>query len=75
MLSGGWCSADLKKYPEPYVDVDLMGNTRVTGIATQGRHNGQEWVEFFKIEYRRNNETNYRKYMERGTWKVRITTV
>eukprot|EP00795_Rhopilema_esculentum_P014050 gene14050-5033_t len=69
-LSGGWCSADLKKYPEPYVEVDLMGNTRVTGIATQGRHNGQEWVEFFKIEYKRNNETSYRKYKEQGTWKV-----
>ena len=69
-LSGGWCSADFDEYPGQYIEVDLLENTRVTGIATQGRHRGQEWVERFKLEYRRVNETKYRQYQENGSSKV-----
>jgi len=68
--SGGWCSTDLEDNPEQYVEVDLLYNTKVTGIATQGRYSGQEWVEHFKIEYKRYNETRYRRYLEKGQWKV-----
>ena len=71
-LSGGWCSTDLINSPEQYVEVDFMHNTKITGIATQGRYKGQEWVEHFKIEYKRYNETRYRRYLEKGKWKVNM---
>ncbi len=69
-LSGGWCSADFAKHPGQYIEVDLLDNTLVTAIATQGRHGGQEWVQSFQIEYQRNNESSFRKYEEKGTLKV-----
>ncbi len=61
-LSGGWCSADFAKHPGQYLEIDLMRNTLVTAIATQGRHNGQEWVEQFQVEYLRTNDTKFRKF-------------
>ena len=68
-LSGGWCSTDLNGQ---YIEVDLLDNVKVTAIATQGRHNGQEWVEEFRIQYQRNEDSQLRKYMENGKWKVLV---
>ena len=65
--SGGWCSADLNGQ---YIEVDFQDNVKVTAIATQGRHNGQEWVEEFRLQYQRNEDSQFRKYMENGKWKV-----
>ena len=67
--SGGWCSADLTGQ---FIEVDLLDNMKVTAIATQGRHDGQEWVEEFRIEYQREKDSQFRNYMENGKWKVLV---
>ena len=61
---GGWCSDDIHTYPDQYIEIDLKENMKVTGIASQGRHGGSEWVDKYKIEYQRNSGSEFRQYKE-----------
>lgn len=69
--SGSWCSADIHEYKDQYIQIDLLKNTKLTAIATQGRHHSVEYIEKFQIKYQRDNEDFFRNYEEiQGTWKV-----
>lgn len=69
--SGSWCSADIQQKKNQYIQIDLLKNTKLTAIATQGRHNSVEFIEAFQIKYQRDNENFFRNYEEtQGTWKV-----
>ena len=68
--SGGWCSESIDDIPNQYLQIDILKNKKVTGIATQGRAVAQEYVEKYQITYQRNNENFFRMYNESGEWKV-----
>ena len=51
--------------------VDFKAVTRVTGIATQGRHDAEQWVKTYQISYSRDGSSNrYCMYRERQVAKV-----
>ena len=39
------------KNTNQWLQVDLQQTTRVIGIATQGRHDWDQWVTKYKLEY------------------------
>ena len=71
---GGWCSDSIEAYPGAYIEIDLLKDTKVTTIASQGRVGllGREYIDEFGITYKRDNDTAYREYKERGRWHVSL---
>ena len=68
---GAWCSEGIHEESDQYIEIDLLKNTKVTGIATQGRKMLTEYVESFQILYRRDgDEEQYKQYNVSGSWKV-----
>lgn len=52
-----------------WIEVDLGGLTRVTGIATQGRRTYTQWVTSYTVSY--SNDRQYWKFCEEsGTSKI-----
>jgi len=68
--SGGWCSDGIEENKDQYIQIDLLRNTKVTGIATQGRSRNSEYIEKFQLMYQRDGEDFFRTYNESGVWKV-----
>ena len=68
--SGGWCSAGILENDDQYIQIDLLKNTKLTGIATQGRSKNSEYIEKFQLMYQRDGENFFRMYNESGVWKV-----
>lgn len=69
--SGAWCSEDNVEFPNQYIQIDLLKNTKLTSIATQGRINSYEYTQAYQITYQRDTGKKFRKYKEEGKWKVR----
>lgn len=46
---GGWAALDNNH--DQWLQVDLQQTTRVTGIATQGRGDYDQWVKEYKLQY------------------------
>ena len=62
--AGSW-SAD-KKDLQQWLQVDLGSQyTRVTRVATQGRHDYSQWVTKYKLQYS-NDGVNFQYYREQG---------
>lgn len=69
--AGGW-KAGRKDY-NIWLQIDL-GNrdTKVTGVATQGGNNNNQWVTKYRLQYS-NSDLNFKFYKEQGKgYKVRI---
>lgn len=69
--AGGW-TAGRKDY-NIWLQIDL-GNrdTKVTGVATQGGNNDNQWVTKYRLQYS-NSDFNFKFYKEQGKgYKVRI---
>ena len=66
---GGWKSlhADLNQW----IQVDLGNITKVTGIATQGIFNLNQWVTTYSLSYRLNEDP----YMSYKNDEVRVMSV
>lgn len=68
---GAWCSKGIHEAQDQYIQIDLLENTKITGIATQPRDKSTEFVEKFQVLYKRDGEgETYRKYNESDSWKV-----
>lgn len=67
---GGWCSEPIELYQGAYIEIDLLKNTRLTAIASQGREIGGEYIDEYGVTYKRDNDKSYREYKERGRWHV-----
>lgn len=67
---GGWCSPSIEEYSGAFIEIDLLKNTKITEIASQGRAIGTEFIDEYGITYKRDNDTTYREYKERGRWHV-----
>ena len=63
---GAWCPKSyVSKDGSEYLEIDLARETRITGVLTQGRHAngiGQEYAEFFMIEYWRQGMDEFAVY-------------
>ena len=62
----------MSDHKEQYIQIDLQVNTRLTGLATQGRLGGAEFTEAYQLTYQRDKEDTFRKYKEGNEWKVKI---
>lgn len=69
---GGWCSENIEDYAGAFVEIDLLKNTKITGIGSQGRGIGSEFIDEFGMTYMRDNETAFREYKENGRWHVSL---
>eukprot|EP00112_Aurelia_sp_Birch-Aquarium-sp1_P003564 Seg140.2 transcript_id=Seg140.2/GoldUCD/mRNA.D3Y31 product="Discoidin domain-containing receptor 2" protein_id=Seg140.2/GoldUCD/D3Y31 len=67
---GGWCSEPIELYQGAYIEIDLLKNTRLTAIASQGREIGGEYIDEYGVTYKRDNDKSYREYKERGRWHI-----
>ena len=68
---GSWCGR--RNDPTPWLQIDLLKDLTVTGVATQGRHGrNDQWVTEYKLQYSYDG-TNFQYYKEfgRNTDKVR----
>ena len=69
---GAWCSEGISEEHDQYIQIDLLKNTKITGIAIQPRQKSTEYVEKFQVLYKRDGEgETFRRYNESGSWKVR----
>lgn len=67
---GGWSSRtnDVNQWLQ--VDLGDM-YTRVTGLATQGRNNADQWVTKYKLQYS-NDGVNFQYYREGGQFADKV---
>ena len=54
--------------------VDFEALARLTGAATQGRHDADQWVKSYRIAFSKDG-SNYYYYKERGVVKVALILV
>lgn len=67
-LCGAWAAAGGDT--NPWLQIDLIKqNTKVTGIATQGRHDVSHWVTKYSLLYS-NDSLAWLYYKEQGVKKV-----
>ena len=67
-LSGAWAAAGGDT--NPWLQIDLIKqNTKVNGIATQGRHAVSHWVTKYSLLYS-NDSLAWLYYKEQGVKKV-----
>ena len=63
---GAWCPKSyVSKDGSEYLEIDLVKEARITGIVTQGRHAngmGQEYAEFFMLQYWRQGMDDFAVY-------------
>ena len=59
----GWVAG--VKNTNQWLQVDLQQTTRVMGIATQGRHDFDQWVTKYKLQYGDDGQT-FRVYKRNG---------
>lgn len=57
---GAWAASPSDVYPWLQIDL-LKHNTRITRVATQGRHNHNQWVTKYSLLYA-NNDTGIFHY-------------
>ena len=71
--AGSWSAGSEDSIPWLQVDLDIQ-NTRVTGVATQGR-NGPfaQWVTEYKLQYS-NDGVSFKYYKEPGQTTERVRT-
>jgi hypothetical protein len=53
-----------------YLQVDLNGIFKVTGVATQGHVQNEFWITEYKVAYRTNEDGQQEFYKENGLVKV-----
>lgn len=56
-----------------WLQIDLLGVGRVTGIATQGRRNANQWVMSYVLSF--SHKGIFRVYRQGGRVKVTINNV
>ena len=66
-IKGAW-SAE-KNNLDQWLQIDLRRPYGVYGVATQGRDDGDWWVQKYKLQYG-NKTSHFQTYMEEGKDKV-----
>ena len=70
-ISGAWSAGANDTHP--WIQIDFGIETTVTYVATQGRHNINQWVTQYKLQYS-NGGNSFQVFKQQGenTDKVRI---
>ena len=55
-----------------YLQIDLQKDHVITGVATQGRRGGGQWVTKYQLEYIDHGFSTWSYYQIDGTTKVRL---
>ena len=67
-LRGSWTAS--ARNPHQWLQIDLgANNAKVTGVATQGRQDADQWVTSYKLQYG-NDGLNFQYYKDQGADKV-----
>ena len=67
-MRGSWTAS--ARNPDQWLQIDLGANdTRVTGVATQGRQDADQWVTSYKLQYG-NDGLYFQYYKDQGEEKV-----
>ena len=53
-----------------YIEINLLKNHVVTGVATQGRNSFNHWVKTYQLQYSGNKSNVWKYYQDGGTIKV-----
>ena len=61
---GGWSA--LSNDVNQWIQVDFGSYTRVTGVATQGSYNHDQWVTKYRLQYS-DNEDTFHSFKEIGS--------
>ena len=69
-LASAWCPSNNNHLQ--WLQIDLVKTTKVTGIATQGRIDKNQWVKSYWIKYSQ-NEANWAIVRNWGSNQVRQT--
>jgi len=72
-VKGAWAAG--QEDVNQWLQVDLRSyNARVTGVATQGRQGGDQWVTKYKLQFSFVNETAiFQTYKEKGQNKEKVS--
>ena len=72
-MKGAWAAG--QSNVNQWLQVDLRSyNARVTGVATQGRQDGDQWVTKYKLQFNFVNETaSFQTYKEKGQNKEKAS--
>ena len=66
---GAWCpKSQIHVNSYEYLEIDLNNLTVITSVETQGRFGnglGQEYAEYYIIEYKREDDKNWIRYHNR----------
>ena len=65
--AGAWVAK--KRNANQWLQVELGRPAKVTGVATQGRHEAHQWVTSYTVSYSLNGQ-KFRAYLESGKSKV-----
>ena len=61
--AGAWSAS--KKGDNQWLQIDLIGQYRVTRVATQGRNDDDEWVKEYKLKYS-NDTSSFQHFKEQA---------
>ena len=69
---GSWAAAVLDA--NQWLQVDFVSQyTTVTGVATQGRNVGSQWVTMYRLQYG-NDGVNFQYYKEKGQTAIKVNS-
>lgn len=67
---GSWTAAD--RDVNQWLQVDLVNkHTSVTGVATQGRNENNQWVMTYRLQYG-NNGVDFQNYKQQGQTTIKV---
>ncbi|XP_068726460.1 uncharacterized protein, partial [Montipora capricornis] len=66
-LGGSWCARTNNQ--RQWLQIDFEALASITGVATQGRYDADQWVKSYKITFSKDG-SNYYYYKERGVVKL-----
>ena len=68
-LGGSWIP--LVSGENQWLQVDFLRTVKVTGLATQGRKHGHQWVKEFTVSYKQGkDDVEFHLYKKQGIIKV-----
>ena len=67
--AGGWSA--LSDDVNQWIQVDFGSYTGVTGVATQGRYDDDQWVTKYRLQYS-DNGMNFQTYKTRGEKSTKV---
>ena len=51
-------------YPDLWIQVDFGGNVVAEGVVTQGRHNTDQWVTSYRVQYKKDGEDHFQTVLD-----------